>query len=134
MFTQTADGELPNFNADKASFVRRALSILNTDQKKPQEVQRKFSAKKRVVLSNYLNSELERQEDLFAVKEEETPKTVDFTVTSPRTFVQDHSAAAIIPAKEDSVNETKLTGPTIEEWINSVLKAVVEKMSMPARF
>ena len=81
-----------------------------------------------------LNSELERQEDLFAVKEEETPKTVDFTVTSPRTFVQDHSAAAIIPAKEDSVNETKLTGPTIEEWINSVLKAVVEKMSMPARF
>ena len=134
MFTQTADGELPNFYADKASFVRRALSILNTDQKKPQEVQRKFSAKKRVMLSNYLNSEFERQEDLFAVKEEETPKTVDFTVTSPRTFAQDHSAAAIIPAKEDSVNETKLTGPTIEEWINSVLKAAVEKMSMPARF
>jgi hypothetical protein len=36
--------------------------------------------------------------------------------------------------KEENTSEVKLSGPAIEEWLNTVLKKVVEDDSVPGKF
>ena len=36
--------------------------------------------------------------------------------------------------KEENTSEVKLSGPAIEEWLNTVLKKVVEDESVPGKF
>ena len=85
------------------------------------------------MLSNYFNTTLEKQADLTAVKEEETPTPVNLNIITPRKPADTHLPTALTQRNEDQISEVKLSGPAIEEWLNTVLKTVVDKQSVPGK-
>jgi len=86
MFTQTPVNDFQDFQAEKGAFVRRALSIVENEQKeyplKQEDQKKKAVIKKRVMLSNYFREEIETKQDLLsAIREEDSYNAADSITT-----------------------------------------------------
>jgi hypothetical protein len=81
------------------------------------------------MLSNYFAEELQPSKSLASIIED---TRTELTTKNP-TEVSENLVPKVLTLDLKDTNEVKLTGPAVEEWLNTVLKQEVQDESIPEK-